>query len=208
MSDRPSTTAGVVAALRPRLAPAAGEAGFVLAHASPPGVAPKADIGMLEYCADRGGRRLWLGFYEDPGGRAVVAELWAPDRLRGDPAGLSVDAVAERRLTWHRAPGTPPEVLADTVAAEVMAWLAARARRPEPIGGVARGGQRPPPAGEGGALRLRLRYRLEALQRRLATYATFDEPEAVETADRIAAVALALDELDTVAQEGAPAKTG
>ncbi len=207
MSDRPSTTAGVVAALRPRLTPAAGEAGFVLAHASPPGVAPKADIGMLEYCADHGGRRLWLGFYEDPAGQMVVAELWAPDRLRGDPAGLSADAVAERRLTWHRAPGTPPEVLADTIAAEVMAWLAARARRPEPIAGVAWDGQGRP-AGEGGALRLRLRHRLEALQRRLATYATFDDPEAAEAADRITAVALAIEELDTVAQEGAPAKTG
>ena len=137
MPDQPPTTAGVLAALQPRLTPVVREAGFVLAHASPPGVAPKADIGMLEYCADRGGRRLWLGFYKDSAGRTVVAELWAPDRLRGDPTKLSVDAVAERRLTWHRAPGTPPETLADTIAAEVMPWLAARARRPEPIAGVA-----------------------------------------------------------------------
>ena len=207
MSDQPLTAAGVLAALQPGLTPVVHEAGFVLAHASPPGVAPKADIGMLEYCADHGGRRLWLGFYEDPAGQMVVAELWAPDRLRGDPAGLSADAVAERRLTWHRAPGTPPEVLADTIAAEVMAWLAARARRPEPIAGVARGGQRPP-AGEGGALRLRLRHHLEALQRRLATYATFDEPEAAEAADRITAVALAIEELDAVAHDDDAAAAG
>ena len=207
MPDQPTAGGRVLDALRPRLDPAAHEAGFVFAHASPPGAAPKADIGMLEYCADHGERRLWLGFYEDPAGWTVVAELWAPDRLRGDPAGLSVDAVAERRLTWHRAPETSPDALAGTIAAEVMAWLAAHACRPEPIAGVAWGGQSPP-TGEGGALRLRLRHRLEALQRRVATYASFDEPEAVETADRIAAVALALDELDTVAQEGAPAKTG
>ncbi len=207
MSDQPTVGGHVLDALRPRLDPAAHEAGFVFAHASPPGAAPKADIGMLEYCADRGGRRLWLGFYEDPAGRTVVAELWAPDRLRGDPAGLSVDAVAERHLTWHRTPDTSPDALAGTIATEVSTWLALRTRSRDPLTSTAWGGQ-PPEAGAVGTLRLRLRHRLEALQRRVATCASFDEPEAAETADRIAAVALALDELDTIVQEGAPARTG
>src|SRR5215211_1841899 len=39
--------------------------------------------------------------------------------------------------------------------------------------------------GDAIALRARLAQRLDELQRRLATYRTFDEPEAAEAADRI-----------------------
>ncbi len=207
MSDQSTTAGRVLDALRPRLDPAAHEAGFVFDNASPPGVTPKADIGLLEYCADRGGQRLWLGFYEDPGGRTVVAELWAPDRLRGDPASLSVDAVAERRLTWHRAPDTSPDALAGTIATEVSTWLALRTRGRDLLTSTAWGRQSPD-AGEVGALRLRLTRRLATLQRRLATYHSFDEPGAGETADRLSAVALAIEELDVLLREDGAAASG
>lgn len=62
--------------------------------------------------------------------------------------------------------------------------------------------------GEALALRARLAQRLDELQRRLATYRTFDEPDAAETADRIAAVALAIEELDTLIREEPSAKSG
>ncbi len=62
--------------------------------------------------------------------------------------------------------------------------------------------------GEAVALRARLAQRLEELQRRLATYRTFDEPDAGETADRIAAVALAIEELDALIREGGAAASG
>jgi hypothetical protein len=50
-------------------------------------------------------------------------------------------------------------------------------------------------------LRARLVHRLDELKRRLATYRTFDDPGAGETADRIAAVALAIEEVDTLISE-------
>jgi hypothetical protein len=58
------------------------------------------------------------------------------------------------------------------------------------------------------ALRARLATRLDELQRRLATYRTFDEPGAGETADRIAAVALAIEELDALLHDRATAAHG
>ena len=57
-------------------------------------------------------------------------------------------------------------------------------------------------------LRARLVLRLDELQRRLATYRTFDEPGAGEVADRIAAVALAIEELDALIREERPATRG
>jgi len=62
--------------------------------------------------------------------------------------------------------------------------------------------------GEAVALRARLAQRLDELQRRLATYHSFDDPGAGETADRIAAVALAIEELDALVREDAPTRTG
>ena len=59
--------------------------------------------------------------------------------------------------------------------------------------------------GEAIALRARLAQRLDELQRRLATYHTFDEPGAGEAADRIAAVALAIEEIDALMREEASA---
>ena len=174
MSDRPTTALGVLAALRPRLTQGVREAGFVLADASPPGEAPKADIGFLEYRADLGGRCLLLDFYEDPAGRTVVAELWDPAHLRSAGPELTADEIAERRLTWHRAPATSPEVLAGTIATEVLAWLALRTRGRDPLTSMAWGGTLPT-AGEVSALRLRLTRQLGMLQRRLASYQSFDD---------------------------------
>ena len=57
-------------------------------------------------------------------------------------------------------------------------------------------------------LRARLAQRLDELQRRLATYRSFDEPGAGEVAERIAAVALAIEELDALLREGALAARG
>ncbi len=62
--------------------------------------------------------------------------------------------------------------------------------------------------GDALALRARLAQRLDELQQRLATYRTFDEPEAAETADRIAAVALAIEELDALLREETSARSG
>ena len=62
--------------------------------------------------------------------------------------------------------------------------------------------------GEALALRARLTQRLDELQRQLARYATFDEPGAGETADRIAAVALAIEELDALIRADAPVGIG
>ena len=50
-------------------------------------------------------------------------------------------------------------------------------------------------------LRARLAQRLDELQRRLATYPSFEEPEAAEVADRIAAGALAIAELDALIRD-------
>ncbi|MDP8924545.1 MAG: hypothetical protein M3O34_16950 [Chloroflexota bacterium] len=58
------------------------------------------------------------------------------------------------------------------------------------------------------ASRARLVQRLDELHQRLATYRTFDEPEAAETADRIAAVALAIEEMDALSREEAAARSG
>lgn len=55
--------------------------------------------------------------------------------------------------------------------------------------------------GEALALRARLVQRLDELQRGLATHYSFDEPGAGEAADRIAAVALAIEELDALIRE-------
>ena len=57
-------------------------------------------------------------------------------------------------------------------------------------------------------LRARLAQRLDQLQRRLATYRTFDDPGAGETADRLAAVALAIEELDALIRDDADAASG
>ncbi len=62
--------------------------------------------------------------------------------------------------------------------------------------------------GEALALRVRLVQRLDELQRRLATYRTFDEPDAGEVADRIAAVALAIEELDALLRDDGVAASG
>jgi hypothetical protein len=57
-------------------------------------------------------------------------------------------------------------------------------------------------------LRARLVQRLDELQGQLATYRTFDEPGAGETADRIAAVALAIEELDALIRADGAAASG
>ena len=62
--------------------------------------------------------------------------------------------------------------------------------------------------GDALALRARLAQRLDELQHRLATYRTFDDPGAGETADRIAAVALAIEELDAIIREGEAEASG
>ncbi len=62
--------------------------------------------------------------------------------------------------------------------------------------------------GDALALRAHLAQRLDELQRRLATYRTFDEPDAGETADRIASVALAIEELDALIREDGVAASG
>ena len=58
------------------------------------------------------------------------------------------------------------------------------------------------------ALRTGLAQRLDELRRRLATYHTFDDPGAAETADRIAAVALAIEEVDALIREGTAVASG
>jgi hypothetical protein len=63
---------------------------------------------------------------------------------------------------------------------------------------VALRGDREAYVGDALMLRARLAQRLDELQRRMATYRTFDDPGAGETADRIAAVALAIEELDAL----------
>jgi len=62
--------------------------------------------------------------------------------------------------------------------------------------------------GEALALRARLAQRLDELQRRMTAYRTFDELGAGETADRIAAVALAIEELDALLREDRTAASG
>ena len=62
--------------------------------------------------------------------------------------------------------------------------------------------------GDALALRARLTQRLDELQRLMATYRSFDEPEAGEAADRIAAVALAIEELDALLREDGAAAGG
>jgi len=57
-------------------------------------------------------------------------------------------------------------------------------------------------------LRARLAQRLDELQRRMAAYRTFDDPGAGDTADRIAAVALAIEELDALIRDDAEAASG
>ena len=57
-------------------------------------------------------------------------------------------------------------------------------------------------------LRARFTQRLDELQRRMAAYRTFDDPGAGETADRIAAVALAIEELDALLREDTTAASG
>ena len=62
--------------------------------------------------------------------------------------------------------------------------------------------------GEALALRARLAQRLDELQRRLGAYRTFDDFGAGETADRLAAVALAIEELDALIREDSAAGSG
>jgi len=62
--------------------------------------------------------------------------------------------------------------------------------------------------GEALALRALLTQRLDELQRRLTMFHTFDDPGAGETADRIAAVALAIEELDALIREAPVAASG
>jgi hypothetical protein len=62
--------------------------------------------------------------------------------------------------------------------------------------------------GEAMALRARLVERLDDLQRRLSTYQTFDDPGAEDAAERIAAVALAIEELDAIIRESRADRTG
>ena len=62
--------------------------------------------------------------------------------------------------------------------------------------------------GDAPALRARLTQRLDELQRRMATYRSFDEPGAGEVAERIAAVALAIEELDALIREDDAAASG
>lgn len=83
------------------------------------------------------------------------------------------------------------------------------ARRPGPGSAVValREGQEAY-VGEAMALRARLAQRLDELQHRLTTYRTFDGPGAGETADRIAAVALAIEELDALIREAGTAAGG
>ena len=69
-------------------------------------------------------------------------------------------------------------------------------------------GEREAYVGEALALRARLALRLDDLQRRMATFHTFDDPDAGETADRIAAVALAIEELDALIREATAAASG
>ncbi len=57
-------------------------------------------------------------------------------------------------------------------------------------------------------LRARLAQRLDELQRRMAEYRTFDDPGAGETVDRLAAVALAIEELDALIREDGAAVSG
>ncbi len=70
---------------------------------------------------------------------------------------------------------------------------------------IAIGDRREAYVGEAIALRARLAQRLDELHRRLATYHSFDDPGAGEAADRIAAVALAIEELDALLREEASA---
>ena len=62
--------------------------------------------------------------------------------------------------------------------------------------------------GDALALRARLTQRLDELQRRMATFRTFDEPGAGEVAERIAALALAIEELDALLREDRAAASG
>ena len=62
--------------------------------------------------------------------------------------------------------------------------------------------------GDAIALRARLVRRLDELRRHLATYRSFGEPGAGETAERIAAVALAIEELDALIREDEVAAGG
>ncbi len=83
------------------------------------------------------------------------------------------------------------------------------ARRPgTPSAVVALRGDREAYVGDALMLRARLAQRLDELQRQLATYRTFDDPGAGETADRIAAVALAIEKLDALIREAPVAASG
>ena len=62
--------------------------------------------------------------------------------------------------------------------------------------------------GDALALRARLAQRLNELQDRLATYRSFDEPGAGEAAEQIAAVALAIEELDALIRQDRTAESG
>ena len=207
MPDQPTTGGGVLDALRPRLTPVAHAAGFAFADASPLGEAPKADISFLEYRADLGGRRLLLDLCEDPAGWTVVAELWDPDRLRAAGPRLTADEIARRRLTWRHPPGVAPEDLARAIATEIGAWLVAHGLRPSRPAARHRA-RRSQYLREVVMLEAHLARRLEDLRRQLARYATFEDPGAAETADRIAAVALAIEELDALTRDDATTVAG
>ena len=62
--------------------------------------------------------------------------------------------------------------------------------------------------GDARALRARLAQRLDELRSQLATHCSFDEPGAGGMAERIAAVALAIEELDALIREDNAAASG
>ena len=102
-----------------------------------------------------------------------------------------------------------PSLTTVAVSPRTCYYLRIVARRPGTGGAVValRDGQEAY-VGEALALRARLAQRLDELRRRLATYRTFDEPGAGETADRIAAVALAIEELDALIREDSATASG
>ncbi len=146
----------------------------------------------------------------------MVAATVSADRRVLEPARASKGGFARERAILP-----PPALLPAPIGARgtPLACVAAMPRRnPCHLRIVARPGTRSAVValregqeayvGDALMLRARLTQQLDELQRRMATYRTFDEPGAGETADHLAEVALAIEELDALIREGTEAASG
>ena len=111
--------------LEPRLAPHALAAGFEATDRELADNGPE----WLEYRRAEASGRVMLSITHAPQARAIVAELWRPERLAEAGPGAGPERVAERYATWRYGPEAGPLAVGPEVAAAVAAWLAGLERR-------------------------------------------------------------------------------